>query len=1094
VNHNDCKSAHEPLGLFSLLLIALLFVASSPWASAQQVGASISGRIVDPSGAAIQGATVTVTSLETGAARTASADEGGNYRVLSLPVGRYEIKVEKEGFKADVQTGINLVVGQQAEVNLTLELGAMQQQVTVTAEAPVVNTSTASVAGLVEEQQVKDLPLNGRSFDNLITLNPGTVNFTTLGGTGGGLDGPHNLFAVAGRRMEQSMYLINGMEYMGVGNYLTTPGGASGQLLGIDAVREFNVLTDSYSAEYGKRPGAQVSIVTQSGTNQVHGAVFEFLRNSDLDARNYFDVGTIPPFKRNQFGGALGGPIQKDKTFIFGNYEGFRQLLNLSNVALVPDSNARQGLLPNAAGVPTRVTGLNPGMLPFMALWPLPNGPELGGGIATSFNHPLETIREDFGTVRLDHNFSDKDSVSVSYLIDDGFNATPQADPLVYFDWIARSQVASVQEQHIFSPQTLNIARVGYSRSKATGSYPDATPLPPSLSFISGTPPGTVSIGGGSGGGGASTITAAGSSNSYDWWARNQFTFSDDVQWIHGKHQFSFGAWFQTLEQNDNAAGFKAGQTSFSTLTTFLQGTVSTFQGAPDPTEMGYRMKIGAWYVQDKIALRPNLILSLGLRHEFDNGWNGVNGRISNFVYDPNGVLETTPEVGRALTQNNAKWMFNPRAGLAWDVFGNGKTSIRAAGGIYHQLQDDLTFEPDNSPPYNGRVSFGSNTAFLPLIPIQPGVALPPQCGPGVPSPCTTYAPIGLQPNLKIPTVDEWNLAVEQQITRNTAFSATYVGSRSVHLIVIVDTNSIHPQICSNSSGCTSGGTNKTTGFVPEGTLYIPVTATLPNRYLSVAKMYQSEGSSSYNGLQLNLTHRVSQGLQFRANYTWSKNLDDGSPLTGNLGASEANVVMEPYNVSNNWGPSMYDITHQASISGSYELPLGHGKPWLSGVSGAADKLVSGWQANSIVTLLSGFPFSPDIGTNQSGNGDTNNPDRPSWNPAFKGPIITGSPSQWYNPNAFEIPVSGTWGNVARNPLRGPSLAELDLSLFKTTAITERLKLEFRTEVFNIMNTSNFSFPNINVFSGGAISPTAGVITATATTSRQIQFGLKLLF
>jgi hypothetical protein len=346
---------------------------------------------------------------------------------------------------------------------------------------------------------------------------------------------------------------------------------------------------------------------------------------------------------------------------------------------------------------------------------------------------------------------------------------------------------------------------------------------------------------------------------------------------------------------------------------------------------------------------------------------------------------------------------------------------------------------------------------------------------------------------MQVPTVDEWNLAVEQQITANTALRVAYVGSRSVHLIINADLNSIPPQICSNPAGCVSGGINAAHGFVPEGAQYIPV-GTRPNPYLAYCFCYESEGNSSYNALQLDLKRRFSQGLQFRVNYTWSRSMDDGSGIISSEATNETDQVAQPYNIRNNWGPSSTDIRQQASISGSYEVPLGHGKPWLSAVSGAADKLVGGWQVNLIATLLSGFPFSPQVGSNQSGNGDTRSPDRVNVNPAFSGPIIEGTPTQWYNPQAFLLPVSGTFGNLGRAALRGPDLRDLDLSLFKNIAITERLKLTFRAEAFNILNHTNFNVPSITNFSGGAYSATAGLITSTATTSRQIQLALKLIF
>src|SRR2546425_2418171 len=409
-----------------------------------QVSASVSGRVEDSSGAALPGATVTVTSLETGASRSLRTDEAGTYRVLSLPVGRYEVKAEAAGFKSAFRTGVTLGVGEQALVNLKLEVGAVQDEVAVIGDASVVNTTTASVSGLVGEREVKDLPLNGRSFDNLITLNPGAVNYSALksGPSVGSGEGAY--FTVAGRRPYDNLFLLNGIEYTGSSNIGITPGGVSGQLLGIDAVREFNVVSDTYSAEYGKRAGGQVSVVTQSRSNQMHGAGFEFLRNSALDARNFFDRKAqptdprLPPFRRNQFGGSLGGPIKQDKMFLFGNYEGFRHSLGLSNIAFVPDNDARQGLLPcgviytsaadRTANCPNlnariRVPTLDSRMLPFMRLWPESNGPKvvangLATGVAQNFNSPVQTIREDFGTARFEMIISYKDTLSTAATVD----------------------------------------------------------------------------------------------------------------------------------------------------------------------------------------------------------------------------------------------------------------------------------------------------------------------------------------------------------------------------------------------------------------------------------------------------------------------------------------------------------------------------------------------------------------------------------------------------------------------------------------------------------------------------------------------------
>jgi carboxypeptidase family protein len=1085
-----------------LFLIALVSVVGVTVAMAQVTG-SIRGRVADPSGARIPGAAVTVTSLETGVARTVTADEAGNYRVLSLPVGRYAVRAEKTGFKAEVQTGIDLVVGQEAVLNLKLEMGAVQEQVTVTADVPLVNTTTSSVAGLVGERQVKELPLNGRSFDLLITLNAGAVNFTSMRNPGSLQGG--NLFTVAGRRVVDNLTLMNGVEFTGASNVTTTPSTASGQLLGIDAVREYNVVADTYGAEYGKRPGAQVSVVTQSGTNQLHGTLFEFLRNSKLDARNFFDHGPVPPFKRNQFGGALGGPIRKDKTFLFGNYEGFRQRLGISDVTFVPDMNARQGLLPCsstgvpacapgvAVGTPTPVPNLSPGMLPFLNnLWPEPNGPNLGGGIAIAYSNPAQAIRQDFGTVRFDQTLSGRDSLSGVYTIDDGLNVTPATNPIFGSTTPIRSQIVSLQETRIFSSQVINTFTAGFSRAFFHFVSSTLNPVPASLSFVTGNPPGAISIGSTSNVT-SSPITGVGQANPNILFRRNLFTYTDGLQVVKGKHQISAGAWFQRVRSNDSDPSQSYGQATFANIATMLQGTVSSFGVAPQTVEMGWRAWLGAWYVQDSIQLRPNLTIRVGLRHEFSTAWSEVNGRASSFLFNQ-GVIQTEPRVsGTFNTPNNSKLLFSPRIGVAWDLFGNGKTSIRASAGTYYNVVDELFYLEDSANPFNGAVSF-ANVPILSLIPVNPLTPVPPVCAPGVPSPCTTYRPRGTDPAFKVPTIESWNFSVEQQLTRDMALRVEYTGFQGYHQFISYDPNTILSQTCSNPAGCVSGGLNAARGAVSQGAQYIPV-GQRPNPYLSSGYFVHSEGNQNYNGLQLELKRRLTQGLRFQANYTWSKNMDiNTTGISSFISNNEPNDVMDPSNLHRDWGPAAMDKRHQFSANFSYEIPFGQGKSLLNGLGGAGDKLVSGWQVNAIGTVLGGFTFSPLIGANYSGNGDLNTPDRPSLNPAFTGPVILGSPNRWYNPNAFTLPVPGTFGNVGKGTLPTPGMGSLDFSVLKNTRISERIGLQFRAECFNILNRANFSIPVVTAFSGATTNPSAGIISNTTTTSRQIMFGLKLNF
>src|SRR5256885_1344480 len=414
--------------LWRWMLAVLLLSWLMPRASAQ-VSASIWGLVTDPSGAPVPSAEVTVKSLETGWARATSTDATGRYLVLALPVGIYEVTVRARNFRQMSRPAIQLAVGQEARVDFRLTIFGPEAVIEVMGDVSTVSTSTADISGLVSEKQIKDLPINGRSYDLLMPLNPGIVNFTSqkTGGTGISNSTTANNFAVSGNRPQQNLFLLNGVEYTGAAENNMQPGGPSGMLLGVDAVREFNVQRDSYGAEFGKRPGGQVLIVTQSGSNQLHGALFEFLRNSALDAPNFFDQGSAPPFQRNQFGAALGGPVRRDKTFAFGNYEGFRQHLHQTSAAFVPDLKAR------AAAVPSVQLLLN--------LWPTPTAADLdfpgvctqptilpsdACGIAEVFSSPLQTIREDFGTARVDHIFSQKDTLGAIYTVDDGndFTAT----------------------------------------------------------------------------------------------------------------------------------------------------------------------------------------------------------------------------------------------------------------------------------------------------------------------------------------------------------------------------------------------------------------------------------------------------------------------------------------------------------------------------------------------------------------------------------------------------------------------------------------------------------------------------------------------
>jgi len=1048
------------------LALGVLVLGCGACLQAQVVGGSISGVVHDETGSVLPLVNVTITNSETGAERKLVTDNAGRYAAVSIAVGQYQITVTKQGFASQVKTGIDLIVGQTASVDFTLPLGEVRQVVTVEEAPATVNISTQQTSGLVNERQVKELPLNGRSYDELITLNPAIVNYSSQrsGGIGTSNSAVGNMFAVSGHRPQENLFLLNGIEYTGASEINNTPGGASGQLLGVDAVREFNVVTDTYGAEYGKRPGAQISIITASGTNQVHGSAYEFLRNNDLDARNFFDQGAAPQFQRNEFGGALGGPIKKNKLFVFGNYEGFRQHLGLSNVTLVPNQAARAGFLPDANGhlVPVKIA---PSAAALLSLWPVQNGPDLGGGIGEAFNHPLQTIREDFGTSRVDYNLSEKDTLFGVYTVDDSADDTPTINPLSGVIETLREQVISLQEQHVFSPNVLNTARIGFSRAGYFFTGNTSVDLP---GWVEGAPIGAVVVGGGTALNGASQISLAGTNAGSNLSAvRNLFTYDDHIAINRGMHSIEAGIWFQRIQANDNLAQYQYGQASFGSLASFLQGTVSTFTVVPSPTPLGWRSLETAGFVQDAMRVTRTLEVRLGFRFESTDGWNEAHGRGSNYIFHSNGVIQTNPRIGGSVfTVNRAKFLPQPRAGIAWDPFGKGKTVIHAGFGIYNALLDNLDYRLDQTAPFNTTETLKNVT--LASLRLAPGATL---------SHGGLISPSGVQPDAYTPTIISYTFKVEQEIAPNTALTVGYVGSRGYHEMLSLDANEPFPAVKS-------------------GAIFYPKGAPLANPNLANTTSWFSEGVSSYNGLEVDVNRRFSHGLQLRGVYTFSKSLDDGTAWNSSVAANAPGFVMFPLNPKWDWGLSTTDVRNLAVINGTYELPVGRGKPFFGGVIGWRNKLISGWSVSGIGTIQSGLPFTPQLGYNPTNNGDSRNPIRPSWNPAFGDEIITGSPNRYFNPAAFIVPPNGTYGNVGRDVLIGPGITTLDFSALKNTNLSERFKLQFRAELFNLLNHANFGTPNPVVFTSASATPapTAGVITATSTTSRQIQFGLKLLF
>jgi hypothetical protein len=833
------------------------------------------------------------------------------------------------------------------------------------------------------------------------------------------------------------------------------------------------------------------------------------LRNNALDAPNFFDQGSAPPFQRSQFGSSIGGPLRNDKSFLFANYEGLRQHLDQTSVAFVPSLASRA----NAA----------PSVQPFLNLWPTPvPGAQDFNGISQFFSSPLQTIREDFGTARLDHIFTQRDSLAAIYTADDGrdLTATP-LDPFSSDILALREQVLSLEETHIFSPTLLNTARIGFSRAGYffTGEPTPGTPAASVPGFLLGHPVGAVVVGGSAASNPQASLGLAGSNNGSNLRIhRNLYTVEDRVTLTRGRHQLSFGAWFQRFQSNETIALSQYGQATFASLATFLQGNIGTFLFDPAPTEMNWRSLFGAGYAEDVIRVSRKLSFSLGLRDEFSTGWNEAHGRAANYTF-LHGVLSSEPHVGSSLfATNNAKFLPQPRLGLAWSPLGP-KTVLRAGFGMYHDLQDALGYRTDQNAPFNPVYSL--SPLSVSSLPIDPA-AIP--AG-------TKLVPGGVQPDMKTPTLISWSLRVERELSPNTALTVGYVGSHGYHELIGVDANEPTPVICPASpcpavfptfdpikavilydpANPAKPSNDPTVGFrvgsplagatVPAGAYYIPPKTPRPNPNIANTWTWFSSGDSSYHSLQVDFRQRFSHGLLLLGVYTFSKTLDDGDSLNQTTAGNAPGLVSNPFNLRADKGLATFDVRSVAVINALYALPFGHGRSYANGWEGWRNGLVGGWSVASILTAQSGFPITPQLSYNPSNNGDTRNPVRPFLNPNFTGPVVLGKPGQWFNPDAFLAPpsASGFYGNVGRDTYIGPGLATWDFSILKDTTIREDMRVQFRAEIFNLLNRANFNMPNLIVFTpptatSTGLSGSAGAITSTSTTSRQVQFGLKLVW
>ena len=667
----------------------------------------------------------------------------------------------------------------------------------------------------------------------------------------------------------------------------------------------------------------------------------------------------------------------------------------------------------------------------------------------------------------------------------------------------------------MFSPSFVNSARFGYSRAGYyfVGEPTPGTPAADVPGFLNGLPVGAVVVGGSAASNPQAQIGLAGSNNGSNLpIARNIYTYEDRVTWTHGRHQLSFGGWFQQFQSNEMIALSQYGQATFPSLAQFIStGVSNSFLFDPAPTNLNWRSFFSAFYAEDVVRVRPNLTVSLGFRGESSTGWNEAHDRAANYTFT-DGVISSQPHIGGSFfTENNATFLAQPRIALAWSP-GSPRTVVRAGFGMYNDLQDALGYRADQNAPFNPVYTLASYPVSK--LPIDPAAPVPAGA---------KLVPGGVQPDMETPTLISWSLRAERALSSDTSITVGYVGSHGYHELIGVDGNEPVPVVCPaapcpavfptwDPSKPTTAANSPNIGFpigsplagapVPAGTYYIPLGTPKANPSLANTWTWFSAGTGSYHALQVDVTRRFSRGLLFRGVYTFSKALDDGDSVNQTTAGNAPGLVSNPYNLRTDKGLATFNVTHLAVMNALYALPFGHGQRYGSDLEGLAGRLASGWSLSSIVTIQSGFPLTPQLSYNPSNNGDTRNPVRPFLNPNFTGPIVLGNPGQWFNPAAFIAPPSqsGFYGDAGRDAFTGPGLGTWDFSVLKNTPIHERLALQFRAEMFNLLDRANFNTPNLIVFTPPTatnptgLSGTAGAITSTATTARQVQFGLKLLW
>jgi outer membrane receptor protein involved in Fe transport len=1077
-------------------LIVVLMIVPLRHLRAQEAGGTIVGTVTDPSGAAVASANVSIKNTATGVERSVSTNSDGLYVAPNLVPGSYEIQVTATGFASTFVNEVVLTVGERREINVTLKIGQASDKVTVEGSTiSAVELASSAVGNVVDSHTVVDLPLNGRDWTSLAQLEPGVAQVRTQkslainndrANRGLGVD-----ITIGGNRPQQNNYRLDGVSI----NDQTSgaPGSIQGAVLGVDAVQEFSVVTSNAPADYGKTSGGVINAASRSGTNTIHGTAYEFLRNSKLDARNFFDglrnsSGSlvVPPFKRNQFGASAGGPIIKERTFFFADYEGLRQGLGVTSPITTPSDSARNGQL--ASGTFT----VDPKVKPYLALYPRANCP--AGVDSCTFNFVANTItNEDFVTTRIDHTLSTSDRLFGTYLFDKGSTASPDTFDLKNIGTQSRRHTVAIEESHIFGATLLNTARFGYNRTVSiaptTLGAINPAAADTSLGFVTDStgkpilPVGLINVGGL----GTNFPGGIGALGEFDF-HYNSFQGYDDLNWTRNKHLLKFGAYVERIQSNQFSRGANPdGQYIFSSLATFLQNQPASFNAAIPSTRTprDLRQTLFGLYVQDDFKFRPNLTLNLGLRYEIATVPTETANQLTTLVH----LTDATPKLGSPYFSNPTLRNFEPRVGFAWDPFSTGKTSIRGAFGMYDVLPLPYEFELLSllSAPFAlaGGISYAT--------PAQAQGQFP--TGSFLQSTLPGTLRFGyVEPNPHRNYVEQWSLNAQRELFRNFTVTVGYIGSHGVHSPFHADeVNFVQPT-------ATSAGyawpVNKS------GTRLNPAAGQIS------AAMWST--SSTYHGLNLEAIKRLSHGLQLQASYTFSKSIDTSS--SGIAGDTFGNSVSSPpaFDPRLRRGLSDFDVRNILAINALWMIPSP--QSW----NGVPKWAASGWQVGGIFTYAGGLPFTPIIGGDPLGlNAKSSEsfafPNAVAGcNPVNGNFKSTANGPHYINPACFTFPATDLpsnttlprlLGDSGRNTVIGPDLKDLDFSLFKNNAIhriSETFNVQFRWEVFNIANHANFNPPppaNRQIFSAaGSLNASAGLLNATTTPSRQMQFALKLIW